>query len=253
MALETGELKEASPPADSIYKTESGVEADADYSLPSSSSPLLSMREIKYIREDSQLSDRSTYSGQSQSILSFLSTETSASEHRSPSIQEGKCILPLYDVTLNMGQICSYYCDMCNYGGPFATWFEVLSHARTLHGGNPFKGARTLMLANLLNYPSSIDNGAASELSFTLLALFQALEDQLIPTNFPQLMYDLYYSKTCPFSECLATSGSPEVNRYSPSNPSMLEYSLTLARQGTHSKTLFLLLSRRRGDTLFED
>ena len=223
MALETGELQEASPPTDSIHETESGIEADVDYNSPSSSSPLLNMREIKHIREDSQLLDQSPYRGQSQGYLSPIPVESSASETWCPSSQEGT--LRLYDVTLDiMPEIGSYSCNMCKHGGIFNTWFEVLSHARTRHDGSSGSGTGSLMLATLLQRPSSRDNDAVNELKFTMSSLFQAWEDRLIPSNFPLLIYDLYYSETCPFSECLAQSRSPELNRYLASNPSILDY-----------------------------
>lgn len=226
MALETGELREALPSSDCVCGGGSGIEADVDYNSPSSSSPLLSMREIKHIREDSQILGRSPYSGQSQVCWSPMPMEASSSEILSPSSQEG--ILPLYDVTLDiMPQIGSYSCNMCKHGGIFTTWFEVLSHARSRHDSSPGAGTESLTLATLLQYPNSRDNDAANELIFAMTSLFHALEefeDRLIPSNFPLLIYDLYYSENCPFSECLAPSRSPELNRYLASNPSTIDY-----------------------------
>ena len=236
MALETGEFKEASSPADSNRGSESGIEADVDYNSPLSSSPLLSMREIGHIREDSLLPDRSPYRSQSQDILSPMPIESPASENWSPGSQEG--ILDLYDVKLNMGPSYRYYCNICNHEGMFTTWFKILSHAHTCHGGNSFPETVSLVPANLTRIMSPSDIDAIEERNFTMRSLSQALEKRLIPSNFRRLMYDLYYSETCPFSECLAISGSPELNRYLPSNPSILENPLTLAEQGTCSRTL---------------
>ena len=193
MALETGELTEVSP---------------------SSSSPLSDMQEIEHIREDSQLLDRAPDRDQSQDILSPMVIEVSAPETWSPSSQED--ILSLYDVALGMQPSHRYYCNMCNHGGTFATWFEVLSHARTSHGGSS--------RSTIMHYPSSGDNDAVNELRFTMTTLSHAVEDRLIPSNFRLLIYDLYYSEICPFWECRAHSGSPELNRYLASDPSMLDY-----------------------------
>lgn len=237
MALETGELKEASPPADSSRGSEAGIEADVGYNSPSSSSPLLSMREIRHIREDSQLPGRAPYRGQSQGILSPMPIESPASENWSPSSQEG--ILDLYDITLDMVPSYKYYCDMCNHGGMFTTWFEILSHARTRHGGNSFPGTGSIMPANLTRIPSPSNIDAVEERNFTMLSLSQALESRLIRSNFPQLIDDLYYSETCPFSECLAISGSPELNRYLPSNPSTTRNSAYLGSTGNTFEDTF--------------
>ena len=241
MALETGELKEASPPADSNRGSESGIEADVDCNSPSSSSPLLSMREIVHIGKESQLLGRPPYRGQNQSILSPMPIEFPASETSSPSSPED--ILGLYDITLSMEPEGEHWCNMCSSGAMFTTWFEILSHAHTCHGGNSFSDTGSLMPANLTRIRSPSDIDAIEERNFTMRSLSQALESQLIPSHFPHLMEDLYYSETCPFSECLANSGSPELNRYLPSNLSILEDLLTLARQGTRSRTLFAHVS----------
>lgn len=192
MALETGELAEASPSSDSIRGSESGIEADVYGTSPSSS-------------------------------LSPMPIELPASKTWPPNSQEG--ILPYYDVTLEMlSQLGSYSCNLCKNGGIFTTWFQVLSHARTRHDAGWGSGKEPLTLATLLHYPSSRDNDAVNELTFTMTSLFHALEEQLIPSSLPLLIYDLYYSETCPFSECLAKSRSPELNRYLASNPSILDY-----------------------------
>ena len=236
MALETGEFKETSSPADSNRGSESGIEADVDYNSPLSSSPLLSMREIGHIREDKQLPDQSPYRGQSQGILSPMPIVSPASENWSP--RSPGDILGLYDIALNMEPGGQYWCKFCSDGEMFTTWFEILSHAHTCHGGNSFPETVSLVPANLTRIMSPSDIDAIEERNFTMRSLSQALEKRLIPSNFRQLMYDLYYSETCPFSECLAISGSPELNRYFPSNPSLLENPLTLAEQGTCSRTL---------------
>ncbi len=222
MALETGQLKEASPPADSVRETESDFEADLNYNSPSSSSPLLKMREINHIRKDSQILAQSLYSGQRQEISSPELTESSASE--SNSLRNQEAILPLFDVTLSMQRMGSYSCNMCNHVGTFSTWFEVLSHARTRHGTSSVSGTGAVLPATPLNYPNSTNNGVVEELNFTKGSLCQALKDRLIPSNFPQLMYDLYYSESCPFSECLAHSTSTELNRLYRLDPLILDY-----------------------------
>ena len=208
MALETGELKEASPSADCDRGSESGIEADVDYNSPSSSLPLLSTRGIKHTREDSQLLDQSPYRGQSQGILSPMPIESS---------QEG--IFHLYDVTLNTPQIGSYSCNICNHGGTFATWFEVLWHARNCHGGSSVSSLYSPMIADQTKMPLLMDEDALKERNFVILSLMEAMEDRLVPSNFLELMYGLYYSETCFFSGCNAVSVSPELNRYLPSNP----------------------------------
>ena len=222
MALETGELREASPPADSVHETETDIEADLNYNSPSSFSPLLEMREDKHIREDSQVLARSPYSGQRQDISSLMLIESSASE--SKFLRNQEAILSLFDVTLNIQRMGSYSCNFCIHIGTFSTWFEVLSHARTRHGTISVSGTGAVMPATLLNYPNSANNDVVEELNFTKGSLSQALKDRLIPLNFPQLMYDLYYSESCPFSECLAHATSTELNRLNGLNPRILDY-----------------------------
>ena len=207
IALETGELKEALPSADCDHGNELGIEADVDYNLPSSS-PLLSMRGINHIREDSQLLNQLPYRGQSQDILSLMPIESS---------QEG--VFYLYDVTLCMPQIGSYACNTCNHGRAFATWFQVLWHACVCHGGSSVSSTYYPMVADISKMPCSTAEDAVKELHFTILSLKEALKDQHIPSNFLELMYGLYFSVTCPFSGCQAVSVSPELNRYLPSNP----------------------------------
>ena len=199
LALETGELNEGSPSADSVCGSESGIEADVDFNSLSSSS------------------------AQDQGILLPTPIESPASKAWSPNSQEG--ILPYYDVPLEvLSQLGSYSCNMCKNRGIFTTWFEVLSHARSRHDAGWGSGKEPLTLATLLHYPTSRDDDAVNELTFTMTSLFQALEERLIPSSLPLLIYDLYYSETCPFSECLAQSRSPELNRYLASNPSILDY-----------------------------
>ena len=207
MALETGELKETPPSADCDRGSESGIEEDVENNSPSSSSPLLSMRGIKHTRENSQLLDQSPCRGQSQGILSPIPIESS---------QEG--IFHLYDVTLDLPQIGSYSCNICNHGGTFATWFEVLWHARNCHGGRSVSSTYSPMMADETKMPLSWDEDAFTERNFVMLSLKEAIIDRLVPSNIMELMYGLYYSETCYFSGCNAVSASPELNRYLPSN-----------------------------------
>ena len=225
MALEAGEFKEASPPADSNRVGESDIEADVGYNSPLSSSPLLSMREIGHIREDSRIPDQSPYRDQTQAILSPMPIFSPASGIWSPGSQEGTLVL--FDVKLNVGPSYRYYCNMCNHKANFTTWFEILSHAHSYHGGNSFPDTGSPMPENLTRVRSPSDIDALEERNFTMQTLSQALESQLIPSHFPQLMEELYYSEICPFSECLAISGSPELNRFM---PLILLYSKTRLR-----------------------
>lgn len=143
------------------------------------------------------------------------------------------------DVTLSDEQILQYRCAhvYCKdrLDQQYTTWFMILLHARTDHstGSTPWSKhdltdpqLANMDLPNLLcvndsgkylasytpytNIPAGQDR---EEVAYVLSQLFRAVRNGSIPVEIPQLIYDLYYSRRCAFSDCRVTSKSDNEHR----------------------------------------
>lgn len=143
------------------------------------------------------------------------------------------------DVTLSDKQSVQYrcahvYCKGCP-DKRYTTWFEIMLHARTDHstGSTPWSNyhLRSFKEGNM-KHPSLLcvnDSGKylasympytnipadqdREEVAYVLSQLYRAVGNGSIPVDIPQLVYDLYYSRRCAFSDCRSTSKNDHEHR----------------------------------------
>ncbi len=161
------------------------------------------------------------------------------SELSADSVIELRDALRPGDVTLSDEHLLQYRCAHVYCQGRldqrYTTWFGILLHARTDHstGCTPWSKQdlidpqlANMDLPNLLcvndsgkylasytpytNIPADQDR---EEVAYVLSQLFRAVRNGSIPMEIPQLVYDLYYSRRCAFSDCRVTSKSDDEHR----------------------------------------
>lgn len=145
------------------------------------------------------------------------------------------------DVSLCETQLRPYICAHSHCKGRldqvFTTWFEILIHARSDHssyqmswlrlqkehslGGNPDIpgslcvddwGKPFALSSPYSNIPLEYEH--RDELAHVLTVLYTAVGNGGIPKEVPQLMYDLYYSTRCVFSDCQEVSKDDVEHRH---------------------------------------
>ena len=136
--------------------------------------------------------------------------------------------LPGY-VALSNSQLKQYICAACRnpWKRRVSTWFELLEHAHKLHGKNDAKLTSrsrafqgnieadngTRLSVNKPRSFNSVDHDIQNELNHMLTVLAKALREGLVSPEVPQLMYDLYYSRSCIFEAWYEKFESPIENR----------------------------------------
>lgn len=146
----------------------------------------------------------------------------------------------LGDVALSNGQsrqyICAHVYCKDRQDIRYTTWFDILLHARTHHSAGRLPwSAHSLRksqkedanqpillcvndagkyLASRGPYTNIPTDHDREELAALLVQLYRAVREDSIPAEIPQLMYDLYYSRRCAFSDCRVTSSNDSEHRH---------------------------------------
>lgn len=208
-----------------------------------SPSPIMHEHEKFIAISEESVSIRTT-SSQAQDILDDplgpRASTVTMSELSADSIPEPRDPPRPGDVTLSDKQTRQYNCAhvYCK-GRPdrrYSTWFEILLHARTDHSTGSAPWSKHHLIdhreANV-NHPNLLcvnDSGKyvasytphtnipadqdRDEVAYVLAQLFRAVRNDTIPVEVPQLLYDLYYSRRCAFSDCRVTSENDNHHRF---------------------------------------
>lgn len=117
----------------------------------------------------------------------------------------------------------------------YSTWFDILCHARVDHstGSTPWSRYRRSSpheanvshpnllcvndsgryLASSTPYANIPPDQDRDEMAYFLAHLYQAVRGGAIPVEVPQLLYDLYYSTRCSYSDCRVISRNDHEHR----------------------------------------
>lgn len=150
-------------------------------------------------------------------------------EHQTK-IVDGGSVCP-GDVSLSSTRTLHYICRHVSCQEPmrdtFVTWFELLMHIWEFHCKDrkaPDWDEHVVRDEedNVLNVTSpdafpSLHYDYRHELAYVFAVLQGACRSGFSSPVVLQLMYDLYYSRKCLFSQCNSTSKDPKDNRYIPS------------------------------------
>lgn len=161
--------------------------------------------------------------------MSELSADTTPEPHEP--IRPG-------DIPLSVDQSRQYRCAhvYCKRRHKrYLTWFDILFHARVDHstGSTPWSRYRRSSpheanvshpnllcvndsgryLASSTPYANIPPDQDRDEMAYFLAHLYQAVRGGSVPVEVPQLLYDLYYSRRCSFSDCRVISRNDHEHR----------------------------------------
>lgn len=209
--------------------------ADLPSAHPHSLSPMMYEQEKFISITEQSISIRSTSSQVHDISDEFREPRESTitlSELSADSISEPRDPPWPGDASLSDQSSLQYRCEHVYCRGRldmrYTTWFGILLHARTDHstGSTPWSKHHlsdseeaNVNHPNLLcvndsgkylasrtpygNIPTDQDR---EEVAYVLSQLYRAVRNGSIPVETPQLVYDLYYSRRCAFSDCRYTS-----------------------------------------------